>query len=273
MKKTVFIDFDGTFADRGYIPPSHLDAVQLARQAGHRVFLCTGRPKVTVPRSVRETVFDGLVCAAGGYVEIDHRVLCDIRFPPELAARTAEVLLDLDATFLLEAPDAMFATPASAARMRQLFEGMLWPAGAQEMVDEFHTAIRTDHDLLACTFGKASVAESPILLTEVAELIGPKVGALPDSVTGRSGNAGELYQIGVDKAAGIRVVEAHLGLRRADIIAIGDGSNDIEMLAYAGVGIAVETAAPEVLEVAQRTIPGPESEGILQAFAELGLIS
>ena len=67
-------------------------------------------------------------------------------------------------------------------------------------------------------------------------------------------------------------MEAHLGLNRADIIAIGDGMNDLEMLGYAGMGVAVEGAPGEVLAAAQHIIPGPASEGIARGFSELGLL-
>lgn len=271
MNKTVFIDFDGTFADHGQIPPGHLEAVRAARAAGHRVFLCTGRPRVMVPRRFRESFFDGLVCAGGGYVEIGGRVLSDVRFPPELAARTASVLVAQDATFLLEAPDALFSAAGAAERIRAVFTGTLWPADSETAPQELLGVLHTSDDLSDCSFGKAAVLDSPVPVTELAEQIGPAVGALPNSVTGIGGHAGELYQLGVDKAAGIRVVEAQLGLRRADIIAIGDGHNDIEMLAYAGVGVAVENSPPEVRDVAQLTIPGPAAAGLVRGFAELGL--
>ena len=272
MNKTVFIDFDGTFADHGQIPPGHLEAVRVARAAGHRVFLCTGRPKVMVPRRFRESVFDGLVCAAGGYVEIGGQVLADVRFPPELASRTAALLAAAQATFLLEAPDELFSTPAAAVRIHEIFHGVMWPADSENGPEELLGALRTPDDLTACSFGKVSVLDAPVPVTELAVAIGPEIGALPNSVTGFGGHAGELYQLGVDKAVGVRVVEAHLGLRRADIIAIGDGHNDIEMLEYAGVGVAVAEAPPAIREVAQLTIPGPASAGLVEGFERLGLI-
>ncbi|MCA0252346.1 MAG: Cof-type HAD-IIB family hydrolase [Actinobacteria bacterium] len=271
MTKTVFIDFDGTFADRGLVPPGHFEAVHRARENGHRVFLCTGRPKISVPAEALGSLFDGVVCTAGGYVEIKERVLSDVRFPPELAARTLAELLAHDAAFLLEAPQALFSTDSGLERIRKLYGRALWAADPEMGLEGFLANIHTPDDLSTCSFSKVVVVDSPVPVTELAEAIGPEVGALPDSVTGRSGSGGELYQLGVDKSAGIAVVEAHLGLRRRDIIAIGDGTNDIEMLAYAGLGIAVEGSPPEVLAVAQRTIPGPAVEGVAQAFAELGL--
>jgi len=78
---------------------------------------------------------------------------------------------------------------------------------------------------------------------------------------------------GTHKAVGIQAVEAHLGLDRADIVAIGDSANDIEMLEYAGVGIAIEGGHPDVLAVADRTTPGPSANGVALALAELGLLN
>ncbi len=271
--KTVFIDFDGTFADFGRIPPAHLDAVRAAQAAGHRVFLCTGRPWVMVPASVREGFFDGLVCAAGGYVRIDDQVLTDVRFPPEVAARTAAILAELDATFVLESPEVLFSTPGAAERIAVTFAAFHRGGGSEDRLVDLSTVLRTSDDLSTCSFSKAAAYHCPVPVTEVAARIGPQVGALPDSLTGRSGHSGEIYQIGVDKAAGIRVVQAHLGLRREDVIAIGDGLNDLEMLEYAGIGVAIE-GSPDVLRsVAQLIVPGPREAGIVQAFAELGLIA
>jgi len=263
--RSVFIDFDGTFADHGRVPAAHLDAVQSARAAGHRVFLCTGRPRVFVAPRLRSGVFDGLVCAAGGYAEIDGQVLADRRFPAELGAEVASTLTAADATFFLEAPDRVLTSPASARRLEGFLGHVLGP-GEPEPTLEVH------QDLTGCSFSKVSVQDGPMPVDQLAEELGPQVGALPNSITGRAGSSGELYLAGVDKSVGIAVVEKHLGLRRADIIAIGDGRNDLEMIGYAGTGVAVEGAPQRVLDAAQLVIPGPASEGIARCFQQLGLI-
>mgnify|MGYP003378638864 CR=1 FL=1 len=74
MGKTVFLDFDGTYAHNGVVPPAHVRAVGEAQRNGHRVLLCTGRPKALVAAD-DIAVFDGLVAAAGGYVEVKGEVL------------------------------------------------------------------------------------------------------------------------------------------------------------------------------------------------------
>ena len=71
---------------------------------------------------------------------------------------------------------------------------------------------------------------------------------------------------------GIAVVERHFGLDRADIVAIGDSHNDLEMVAYAGTGVAIEGGVPELLALADLVVPTPEQAGLVVAFERLGLI-
>lgn len=56
----------------------------------------------------------------------------------------------------------------------------------------------------------------------------------------------DLAPVGVSKASGLQHVVAALGLAATDVLAIGDGRNDIEMLQWAGRGVAMGQAVPEV---------------------------
>jgi hydroxymethylpyrimidine pyrophosphatase-like HAD family hydrolase len=77
---------------------------------------------------------------------------------------------------------------------------------------------------------------------------------------------------GVHKASGIDVLLAHLGLDRADAIAIGDSHNDLEMLAHAGVGIAMGNAPEVVRAVADEVTAAVDADGVRLAFLRHGLI-
>lgn len=61
----------------------------------HRASEGTGHPEDV-------EVFDGLVAAAGGYVEVEGEVLADRRFSSELAARTITLLDANEAVYILE---------------------------------------------------------------------------------------------------------------------------------------------------------------------------
>ncbi len=56
----------------------------------------------------------------------------------------------------------------------------------------------------------------------------------------------DLAPVGVSKASGLQHVVDALGLAATDVLAIGDGRNDIEMLRWAGRGVAMGQAVPEV---------------------------
>jgi HAD superfamily hydrolase (TIGR01484 family) len=60
----------------------------------------------------------------------------------------------------------------------------------------------------------------------------------------------DLAPVGVTKASGLQYVVDQLGLSAADTLAIGDGRNDVEMLQWAGRGVAMGQAVQEVIDAA-----------------------
>lgn len=270
-RRAVFLDIDGTYADHGEVPPAHAAAVRRAREAGHLVFLCTGRPKSMVPPRILEAGFDGFVGGAGAYVEVDGRVLADVRFPPAVAARTVEVLLEHDVAFLLEATEGLWGPPGVDERVARHLEPHLRGGETKPRPFDLLDNLRMTDDLSNASFGKVSCVESPTLIPELARLIGPEVAALPSSIPDLGAAAGELYLVGVHKAIGMRLVVAALGVDPATVVAVGDGLNDVEMIDEAAVGVAIEGAHPRVLAVADRVAAGPRHGGLATLFAELGL--
>ncbi|MBV9385950.1 MAG: HAD family phosphatase [Chroococcidiopsidaceae cyanobacterium CP_BM_ER_R8_30] len=76
----------------------------------------------------------------------------------------------------------------------------------------------------------------------------------------------------VNKGTGVRyLAEELLGLQAANVMTIGDNFNDVEMLEYAGIGVAMGNAPIEVKAVAQWVAPTVEQDGAAAAIEEFVL--
>lgn len=72
----------------------------------------------------------------------------------------------------------------------------------------------------------------------------------------------ELGNPSVSKGTGVAFVAERLGLSLDRFVSFGDGENDLELIAEAGFGIAVEDAHPLLLERAEWICPSAEDEGV-----------
>lgn len=72
---------------------------------------------------------------------------------------------------------------------------------------------------------------------------------------------------GIDKAHGLQRVTRRMGVRAADVLALGDGRNDIQMLAWAGRGVAMGNAPAEVRVVADAVTGGVHEDGLVAELA------
>jgi Cof subfamily protein (haloacid dehalogenase superfamily) len=70
----------------------------------------------------------------------------------------------------------------------------------------------------------------------------------------------------VHKGSGLDFAAARLGFTREQSVAFGDGENDVELLRWAGYGVAVANAHPRVLAVADLVCPSVDEEGVAQVI-------
>ena len=84
-------------------------------------------------------------------------------------------------------------------------------------------------------------------------------------------NPGALMMLpaGVNKASGVRAALRELGLSRHNLVAIGDGENDLALFELAAHAVAVSNADPLVKRVADRSTQGAYCEGFLELARDL----
>jgi Cof subfamily protein (haloacid dehalogenase superfamily) len=79
-------------------------------------------------------------------------------------------------------------------------------------------------------------------------------------------HAVEVTNVNARKEVGLRFLSEHLDIAPEEMIAVGDGSNDVGMLNYVGYGVAVGNAKPELKKVADEVIGSNNENGLAKAI-------
>ena len=77
----------------------------------------------------------------------------------------------------------------------------------------------------------------------------------------------EINQAHANKGEALLALAEHLGLKREQIMAFGDGLNDLSMLKVAGIGVAMENACPEAKGLADWIAPSCDENGVAHGIA------
>lgn len=76
----------------------------------------------------------------------------------------------------------------------------------------------------------------------------------------------EILPAGASKGAALRTILKELKLTPDQVLAIGDADNDIEMVQFAGIGVAVANATPKLKEVANHVLSSNDDDGVAEAI-------
>lgn len=92
MRKIIFLDIDGTLISfNGSLSEKTREALKRAKEAGHTLMLCTGRTRCQIQEELlSEGLFDGMVAAAGAYIEYEGKEIYRKTIEPKLLERLVE---------------------------------------------------------------------------------------------------------------------------------------------------------------------------------------
>jgi hydroxymethylpyrimidine pyrophosphatase-like HAD family hydrolase len=257
--RLVATDVDGTLLgpdDR--VPARSVAVISRLVAAGVGFVLVTGRPPRWIPPVVAELPVARLaVCANGGvlYDAAEDRVLWSRVLEPaelaELATRVADTL------------------PGSGLAVERVAEGAL--GGTEPFVAEpdyrhawpdSDNAISSRSELLARPAVKLLVREPGLSSDAMVAALAPVVGDLADLTFSHPRGLVEISPPGVTKATGLAEVARRAGVPAADVVAFGDMPNDLEMLRWAGHGVAMGNAHPALLEEADEVTAANGADGL-----------
>jgi HAD superfamily hydrolase (TIGR01484 family) len=262
--KLIATDLDGTLVGSdGKVSPRTAAAVAAVERAGVPFVMVTGRPPRWMADISDQTGHRGLAICANGALLYDLHTQQVLRSTLLEESVAVEVITALraalpDIAFAVERADAGFGHEPSYV------PSYPWPDRTEAAAEQLVAGGVVK--LLARRRGMSA-----------DELLAAARAAVGDRATLTHSSAEGLLEIsgtGVTKATGLAAYAEELGIAAADVLAFGDMPNDLPLLAWAGVGVAVANAHPEVLAAADEVTASNDEDGVAQVlerwFPDLG---
>ncbi|WP_124059508.1 Cof-type HAD-IIB family hydrolase [Vaginisenegalia massiliensis] len=277
MPKCIFLDVDGTLTNYdNQIPLSAIQAIQTARQNGHKVFTVTGRSKAEMYDEILAIGFDGYIGGNGSYIELGQDVLYEKCLSAVDSRAIRQWLDQRGLEYYIESNHGLYASPGFEKRGQSTM--MAYAAykgqdGADQMtVRRAFPEMIFDGDLERNDLNKVS-----FILESYQDYLDAKA-AFPHLKVGTWGGQGEKALFGdigvanIDKGQAVAFLLAYLGCSRQDSLAFGDAKIDIPMLDYCQVGVAMGSGGQEIKAMADYVTDGVDQDGLYHAFKHFDLI-
>lgn len=262
-----FFDIDGTLAwqdprlaqelpedERDLSPYPDETVAQAIRTFvanGNKAFICTGRTLSCIHPKLLELPWAGVVCLAGGYAELEGRIVRNAAINPGLLQRLAPYLEQSGEVIHFEGIDRVVRMSADAPETY----------GYARTVGDAVTQL--EH------YNAYKILMSTPLANRIAqdEELGPLLclNELELEVT-------EISPRECTKRAGIKAVLDALGPDHGTVYGIGDASNDIALMEAVDVGIAMGNAPDFLKEKADYVTDSFDHDGVVTALEHFGLI-
>lgn len=261
MIKSVFFDIDGTLISfkTHKMPESTKKALNLLREKGIKLFIATGRSPYALPaiKNILDFQFDGYVMLNGQYCIVDDKVIRDEALPTNSIKSILPYMekekiscefVEIDYSYL----------NFENERVLELRKFLGNTVNEHPMENPERSLENKTYQL--CAYIKDY--EEKEYFENMPNCRGVRWNPLFVDVIPENGG----------KAVGIEKLLNHLGYSKDETMAFGDGGNDIEMLEYVKIGVAMGNAGDIVKKSADYITDDVDSDGIYSALIHFNVI-
>ncbi|MDR0876469.1 MAG: Cof-type HAD-IIB family hydrolase [Treponema sp.] len=255
FQKAVFLDIDGTLVTQGRGPfDDDIAQIEAARKQGHTFFLNTGRALANIPEEFQKAPWvDGIVAGGGAQVLLKEKngglkTIYHKWVPENILIAASAFYLAISKWCVFEGETALYAINLDGTGIK---------LNGVELLP-----IRSKNDFSGPYKGTfiSKLTMDGIITKKEQALLGdyfylyPQRGYFEGIIKGES------------KSKGMGIILEAAGIMRENSIAVGDSANDIDMIRFAGTGVAMGNACDELKTLAAFVTGGCGKGGVAQAI-------
>lgn len=262
-KKLLFFDIDGTlinsFNGDHAIPKTVLKRLRMLQEQGHLIFVASGRPKSLLNKEIYKGNFDGFILVNGAYVEVNEAPIYTKPMDLDEAIRLIDILEETNCDYILETANKIY-TSSTNNILLDFFA---------EFEDKSIFVSEFDHDCILKQTLKIETVLTKEKKNDLIQQIETKMASKIAYDQHGTDGAVELYSSDINKSIGVQKILEHYHINRKDTYAFGDGINDIDLIKYCNVGVAMKNGVDELKSVADIVCDSVENDGLTKILDEL----
>lgn len=264
--RLIALDIDGTISGRDRLVTGRLrSAVAAISQQGALVTIATGRMFRSARRFAGELGLDGPIISYQGAMTAHARTGEILRHVGLEPAAARQALLLLSGRSDMPPP----------GQLHVYVDDEIYALGMNDWAEAYQQRQGLRINVVESLFELADSSPTLILAVDEPADTEARVGRLRrdlDGVARITHSLPHFCEVAAPEAGKANALSAladSLGIERRSVVAVGDGPGDAEMLAWAGLGVAIDGGHPEALAAADRVVAGPEDGGVAGMLEDL----
>ena len=271
MIKLIAIDMDGTLLnEKKHIDKAQKEAIHEAIEAGIKIVLCTGRPLYGILPFYKELELHEL--DSEGYVILNNGCSIHMTKSWKLIDQVSFSSDDIEYLYkFCEGYDINFTM------VNDVYYFNIGRKPTSELTKDagFVFADITDISLDEAKSGKHKIMKimflgNPEIMADFQEKNENIIKSKYSGVLSQS-YVYEVFPKDNNKGTGLKKLAEKLGIKREEVMAIGDGNNDIEMFEYANYSVAMKNATELAKKTAKYETDSNENDGVAKAIRKYAL--
>lgn len=264
MYKLAVFDMDGTLLNsRGEVSEENIEALDYLKEKGVKTVIATGRPSELLKKYTNELGVDEYTITCNGSV-IAHPFKDDVIHEKTIDKDTVISIIEMCEEngygYILYTKDAVVSKENERIKLFKRIGG--------SYIKEYRANIIETED---SDFIKNNFSPNKILLTESNpekyEELKEKVAKFNNIEFAQSWRGAlDISPIGANKGNAVKKLSEYYGILQEEIIAFGDNLNDLSMIKFAGMGVAMGNGENELKDIANYITSTNDENGVAKAI-------